>query len=111
MSGSEYVSFYDNAQQYWSVRFDTMEAALLFARFIALVCVACMALHVLDPTPALLLLTLFRFLFDAFNSPHPAQSLLIANGPLVNLICEFQNFAFTALLSFCPLASISLGDL
>lgn len=37
MSGSEYVSFYDESQQYWSVRFDTMEASLLFARYIALV--------------------------------------------------------------------------
>jgi hypothetical protein len=37
MSGTEYVSFYDEQQQYWSLRFDNVEGALMFARFIALI--------------------------------------------------------------------------
>lgn len=36
MSGSEYVSFYDEQQQYWSMKFDAIEGALMFARFMAL---------------------------------------------------------------------------
>ncbi len=37
MTTEFFVGFYDDQKRYWSMRFDTVEACLLFARFIALV--------------------------------------------------------------------------